>query len=112
MITDKDREDLINDLRSHKDDKGLRMMNVYKDAVSHFGAEHQTLKACEELTELQQELLHAIDGRADNDKIREEMADVSIMLEQLKLIYGPIDSWIDTKTVRLEERMHGSKLDR
>ncbi len=33
MITDKDREYLINDLRSHKEDKGLRMMTVYKDAV-------------------------------------------------------------------------------
>lgn len=85
---------------------------IFTLAVKHFGAEHQTLKACEELTELQHELLHAIDGRADNDKIREEMADVSIMLEQLKLIYGPIDSCIDTKTVRLEERIHGAKLDR
>ena len=85
---------------------------IFSLAVKHFGAEHQTLKACEELTELQHELLHALDGRADNDKIREEIADVEIMLEQLKLIYGPIDEWKKTKLARLEERIHGESLDR
>ena len=84
---------------------------IFTLAVKHFGAEHQTLKACEELTELQHELLHALDGRADNDKIREEMADVEIMLEQLKLIYGPTDEWKKTKLARLEERLNLAELE-
>lgn len=84
---------------------------IFTLAVKHFGAEHQTLKACEELTELQHELLHALDGRADNDKIREEIADVEIMLEQLKLIYGPIDEWKKTKLKRLEDRLNLAELE-
>ena len=86
-------------------------MMIFTLAVKHFGAEHQTLKACEELTELQHELLHALDGRADNDKISEEMADVEIMLEQLKLIYGQTDGWKEKKLARLEERIHSANLD-
>ena len=38
-------------------------------------------------------------------------ADVEIMLEQLKLIYGPTDEWKKTKLERLEMRIHSANLD-
>jgi len=74
---------------------------IYRGAILYFGTEHQTRKAVEELTELSIALQRALDGRADMDNIREEMADVAIMLEQLKLIYGPIEEWLRKKLERL-----------
>ena len=68
-------------------------------AVIKFGAEAQTRKAAEECVELSLELLHALDGRANMDKIAEEMADVEIMLAQMRLIYGSadVDAWKEKK---------------
>ena len=61
--------------------------HVLRRAVLHFGAESRTIKAAEECTELSLALLHAVDGRANMDNICEEIADVEIMLAQLRLIY-------------------------
>ena len=92
--------------------KEYARMTTPEIALAFYGREKQIRKTLEELAELSVELHHALDGRADNDKIREEMADVEIMLEQLKLIYGPTDEWKKTKLERLEMRIHGAKLDR
>ena len=61
--------------------------NVYKEAVQAFGETHQIIKTIEELSELQQALCKFLDGKKHN--VEEEMADVGIMLEQLKLIFNP-----------------------
>lgn len=63
-------------------------MNIFEKAVNKYGAENQVRKAVEELTELSVALLHSLDGRGDTENIREEMADVEIMLEQLHIIFG------------------------
>lgn len=83
---------------------------IYRRYVVHFGAEEQTRKAAEECVELSLELLHALDGRANMDKIAEEMADVEIMLEQLRLIYGAeeVEAWklkkLNGLALRIDER--------
>lgn len=83
---------------------------IYRRSVVHFGAEAQTRKAAEECVELSLELLHALDGRANMDKIAEEMADVEIMLEQLRLIYGDdeVEEWklkkLNGLALRIDER--------
>ena len=76
-------------------------------AVDHYGAEHQKGKAIEELGELLVELSREPDNRATREKIREELADVMIMCEQLRIIYGAAetDSWIDRKLERLRGLM-------
>ena len=81
-------------------------------ALAIYGREKQIHKTLEELAELSVELHHALDGRGDNDKILEEMADVEIMLSQMKMLYGSTDAWKEKKIARLEERIHGSNLDR
>lgn len=58
-------------------------MNSIKQIVEHFGKTEQMVKAKEELIEL----LAAL-NRNDTDNIIEEIADVEIMLEQLKYIYS------------------------
>lgn len=54
-----------------------------KVIADHYGKKHQTIKTMEELAELIQAL-----ARGDEDNIKEEMADVMVMLEQIKYLYG------------------------
>ena len=81
-------------------------------ALAIYGREKQIRKTLEELAELSVELHHALDGRGDNENILEEMADVEVMLSQMKILYGQTDGWKEKKLARLEERIHGSNLDR
>jgi len=81
-------------------------MNIFEKAVNKYGAENQVRKAVEELTELSVALLHSLDGRGDTENIREEMADVEIMLEQLHVIFGHGDYRL-IKERKLMERMNG-----
>jgi len=81
-------------------------MNIFEKAVNKYGAENQVRKAVEELTELSVALLHSLDGRGDTENIREEMADVEIMLEQLHVIFGYGDYRL-IKERKLMERMNG-----
>lgn len=72
--------------------------------IEQNGLEKQTMKAAEELGELQQECFKALTDRRDDDHIAEEIADVLIMLVQLRLMYGisipDIDGWVYYKIKR------------
>lgn len=50
--------------------------------ADHYGKEHQTIKAMEELAELIQAL-----ARGDEANIKEEVADVLVMIGQLQHLY-------------------------
>jgi len=58
---------------------------AYEEIISYYGAGRQIFKAIEELAELAKELVKMEDQ--DTDNITEEIADVTIMLEQLRLIF-------------------------
>lgn len=62
-------------------------MNVYEKALAHYGAEAQTLMMFEEMSELQKELCKRSRGADNIDSIAEEIADVEIMLEQMKILH-------------------------
>jgi NTP pyrophosphatase (non-canonical NTP hydrolase) len=79
---------------------------IYDAAIAKFGTEAQTRKAVEELTELSLALQRALEGRGDLDNIREEIADVEIMVAQLRKVYDRLDSEISIDTWKLR------KLDR
>ena len=81
-------------------------MTLFEQAVKTYGAESQVRKAVEELTELSVALLHSLDGRGDTENIREEMADVEIMIDQLHVIFGYGD-YRHFKECRLAERLKG-----
>ncbi len=76
-------------------------------AVDHYGVEHQYWKAVEELGELIVEIARRQDRRTTQEKLREELADVMVMCEQLRIICGAkeTDSWIDRKLGRLRSMM-------
>lgn len=61
---------------------------VYEAALQKWGAEAQVNKFTEELGEFLVELGRMRNGVGDRDAFAEELADLTIMLEQLRLIYG------------------------
>jgi predicted house-cleaning noncanonical NTP pyrophosphatase (MazG superfamily) len=63
--------------------------------INHFGAEKQRLKAVEELAELQEVLIKDINKGGFAPYILEEVADVWIMINQIKLMYGFTDAQIN-----------------
>lgn len=62
---------------------------IFKKAIKAYGAEAQEKVVIEECAELIQAIVHKHRGRAHN--IPEEIADVEIMLEQLKIINNCAD---------------------
>ena len=91
-----------------KDMTLVREADILEGAIKKFGIRPQVIVAIEELAELQKELTkylragYVSEVHKDYSNILEEMADVSIMLNQLELIFGdPIEEEI-AKLERLE----------
>lgn len=77
--------------------KALIICNAY-------GSRAQMIKCCEELSELSTAILHHVNKGENHEAILEEMADVYIMLEQLKSMIpyddAALDKEIDFKLTR------------
>lgn len=76
-------------------------------AIAHWGAAHQAEKAKEAMGELITELSRLQDKRTSVELIRGELADVMILCEQLRIIYGQAetDKEIERKLDRLWRTM-------
>ena len=89
------------------------MIDIYRRAVSYFGATKQKLKAIEEMAELIVELVKDLLGDGNPAKVIEELADVENMTVQLRIIYDEdgsmVDYWKQAKMNRLAHRMEGNK---
>lgn len=90
----------------------IKLDEVCAAAVETYGFEDQMLQAIEELSELQRAITRVIKAPADRDNLHEEVADVEIMLMQLRHIFDEdeIDEWKDSKLERLA-RMVGVEID-
>lgn len=78
-----------------------------EEAIRRFGVEDQTSRLLGATAELQKEICKTA---GDTCRIVEEIADIEIMLEQLKISYGIAEivaSERRMKVNRLEERMKG-----
>lgn len=62
------------------------MLDIYRRAVSYFGATKQKLKAIEEMAELIVELVKDLLGDGNPAKVIEELADVENMTVQLRSV--------------------------
>lgn len=63
---------------------------LYKMALNTYGIEHQIFMVFEEMSELQKELCKFLRGKeptAQRLRIAEEIADVEIMLDQMKIYF-------------------------
>lgn len=65
----------------------MKKEELYTKALDIFGCEAQTTMVFEEMSELQKELCKALRGMPVIESIAEEIADVEIMLEQMKQLY-------------------------
>ena len=84
---------------------------ILVNAIHHYGADTQIAKAVEELAELQQALCKYLCTRSDTvrENIIGEIADVEIMIQQIKMIFDIDKSIVETaknfKISRLNERI-------
>ena len=84
---------------------------VYQAALRKWGADLQTMMAVEEMSELTKEICKIKRGKIDLDALADEIADVTIMLEQLRGISGLNDAvcdHMDAKILRLQSRVGGA----
>lgn len=100
-----------------------RKVEIMEKAIATFGVDKQVDIAIEEMSELTKALLklrrcaYHFDPERDTeyakeqDHVREEMADVSIMLSQLELIYGGPTDYEAAKLERLEKRIEDYRRD-
>ena len=82
--------------------------DLLNQAIEKFGATEQENLAIEECSELIQAISHKHRGREHN--IAEEIADVEIMLDQLRIIndcFYEVANIKEIKLERLEERLRG-----
>lgn len=82
---------------------------ILRAAVEKYGQGGQRMKAIEELGEL----IRALARADDPDNIAEEMADVEIMLGQLRIILGndaDVERWKVKKLQRLNQRLHAAEV--
>jgi NTP pyrophosphatase (non-canonical NTP hydrolase) len=85
---------------------------IYKQILSQFGNTMQAIVAIEEMSELQKALCKYLRGEQYFDEqyfanVREEIADVQIMLEQLKIVFDSddtVEQIIDEKLQRTVDR--------
>lgn len=81
---------------------------VYTDALDIFGVGMQLIVAIEELSELQKEITKALRGNPDPMHLAEEVADATIMLEQVRQIFNinePVCEMMDSKIIRLRKNI-------
>lgn len=85
---------------------------IYREAIEKYGANHQMMMAIEEMSELTKELCKNMRGRNNRENIAEEIADVSIMIEQMKILFDCETSvcfYQDEKLQRLQKRIENEK---
>lgn len=80
---------------------------VYEAAIEHYGQERQTLKAVEEMAELTKELAKSfIPNGTTLDKIVDEIADVTVMMEQLRIIFSVNDAVQERVAYKVKRLQH------
>ncbi len=82
------------------------MNQVLVRAIEKHGKLNQTIQAIQELGELIVALT-----KGDLDSILEEIADVEVMIEQLKYMYGSTSTIKTSKIKRLNERMERDSIE-
>lgn len=83
-------------------------INIFEQAIKTYGEEAQVKMVLEEVAELQKEICKLWRGRDNIQAIAEEVADVGIMLDQLKLILDiteDVQQFREKKITRLKERI-------
>lgn len=79
---------------------------IYEKAIARNGTLLQCIVAVEELSEAQKEVCKLLREEGSTDRLAEEIADATIMLEQLRLMFDvneKVCSYMDEKVQRLSD---------
>ena len=82
--------------------------DIFRSAIDTYGEVMQITVAFEEMSELQKELCKHLRGSGSQENIAEEIADVEIMIEQMKMLFNCEAAVLqvrEKKVKRLKERM-------
>lgn len=85
-----------------------KRVQTYNNALISYGLSAQLVVAIEELSECQKEICKVLRGSINIDHLAEEIADATIMLEQLRIFFGINDlvcQKMDEKVARLDDRL-------
>lgn len=85
-------------------------VKTYTNALIQFGDRKQMVKCVEELAECQQAICKVILGGENFDHLAEEIADATITLEQMRLLFNINDrvcQYMDAKVERLDKMLRG-----
>lgn len=77
-------------------------VEILKDALYHFGYNHQGTKCIEEMSELTKELCKEKDGHGNLNHIAEEIADVLITIDQMIIYHDIYFAVAQYRTEKLE----------
>lgn len=90
-------------------------VKTYTNALIAYGEETQMVVALEELSECQKEICKFLRGFGNAGNLAEEIADATIMLEQMRLIFGlneMVCQKMDEKVKRLDDRLKAAAFGR
>lgn len=91
----------------------MERQEIYRQARDVFGAQAQLVVALEELSEAQKEICKFLRGKGDPEHLTEEIADVQIMVEQVKMLCaideGAVQAQMDSKIRRLRGRIEEAR---
>ena len=82
---------------------------IYTQALIAYGDSSQMMKCVEELAECQQAICKILFGGENFDHLAEEVADATIMLEQMRLLFNINDrvcEYMDAKVKRLDDNLN------
>lgn len=85
---------------------------VYRAATHAYDEGMQAIIAIEEMSELTKALCKAFRGRMDREAVAEEIADVTIMMEQLRVTFdmnNAVSDAMDFKISRLAQRIDAAE---
>ena len=88
--------------------------DIFRSAIETYGEVMQITVAFEEMSELQKELCKHLRGSGSQENIAEEIADVEIMMEQMKMLFNCETAVLqvrEKKVKRLKERIEHKEND-
>lgn len=81
---------------------------VYDAALGKWGQKMQATVAIEEMSEVIKEITKSMRGELNRAHLAEEIADATIMLEQLRNMFDindSVESWVDYKIAALQRKV-------
>lgn len=107
---------MTNNARAERETESMNKIDytariaIYEKAIARNGVLLQLIVALEELSEAQKEICKYLRDEGNEEHIAEEIADATIMMEQLRIIFNVnerVCDYMDEKVKRLADRLKG-----